>query len=232
MMHSEVDMMRREDGTRSARSIAYKRVEKWTDALMNVVIVLNVVILVMEADENAKCSDDLICRSQFVAVANIVVLALFTMEMGIKLHIHRCDYFKDRFYVLDGVIVASGYSTVALGSIVNISDSSRPMQMLRMFRVFKALRTVRIIKVFPELSLLLQGLISAFSAMIWGIVLIGILILFFGILTVYLVHPLNVELYGDGGIEPASDWCPEAFGSVLNATLTYFQTLVAGDSWG
>jgi len=86
--------------------------------------------------------------------------------------------------------------------------------------------------VFPELSLLLQGFISAFSAMIWGIVLIGILILFFGILTVYLVHPLNVELYGDGGIEPASDWCPEAFGSVLNATLTYFQTLVAGDSWG
>ena len=48
------------------------------------------------------------------------------------------------------------------------------------------------------------------------------------ILGVQLIHPVNAEIWANTDCER----CQKAFGSVWNASLTIFQTVVAGDSWG
>ena len=48
------------------------------------------------------------------------------------------------------------------------------------------------------------------------------------ILGVQLIHPIQAEIWADTDCE----WCKGAFGSVWNASLTIFMTVVAADNWG
>merc|ERR1712129_77683 len=66
---------------------------------------------------------------------------------------------------------------------------------------------------------------SAIGAMCYGFIFILFLLLMASILAVEILHPLNMERDSDA-------WCKDAFLSVIKAVLLFFQTLVAGDSWG
>jgi len=56
------------------------------------------------------------------------------------------------------------------------------------------------------------------------------LLVFFAIVSVELIHSKNVQMFIDGKHD-GGPWCEIAFSSVWNATIYYFQTLVAGDAW-
>merc|ERR1712137_1107079 len=73
---------------------------------------------------------------------------------------------------------------------------------------------------------MLRGFACAFKAMFWGFVMIFMSLVLFAILTVDLMHAPTSRLNKD------NEWCVKAFTSVQDAILFYFQTLVAGDSWG
>jgi Ca2+-binding EF-hand superfamily protein len=98
---------------------------------------------------------------------------------------------------------------------------------LRSLRVIRVSRAVRVMVRFPELYNMIVGFASAMRAMMWGILMIGLLLLIFAILCVELLHDKQDSIaYSDG------TWCDEVFFSVWTVFLLFFQNLVAGDSWG
>ena len=54
------------------------------------------------------------------------------------------------------------------------------------------------------------------------------MIIIWSILAVERFHPINRVLYA----ERQDHYCANAFETVMRATLVFFQTLIAGDSWG
>eukprot|EP00443_Scrippsiella_acuminata_P071728 CAMPEP_0115382332 /NCGR_PEP_ID=MMETSP0271-20121206/6029_1 /TAXON_ID=71861 /ORGANISM="Scrippsiella trochoidea, Strain CCMP3099" /LENGTH=424 /DNA_ID=CAMNT_0002805635 /DNA_START=137 /DNA_END=1408 /DNA_ORIENTATION=+ len=57
--------------------------------------------------------------------------------------------------------------------------------------------------------------------------LLGMMLLLWSIVLVEFVHPVNASLSYDGCVR-----CPKGFKSVMDSSLTLFQTIIAGDSWG
>merc|ERR1719401_278388 len=110
-----------------------------------------------------------------------------------------------------------------LGNMPNFS-------VLRAFRLVRLLRAFKALSMFPELKALLGSFACALKAIIWGVILIVGVIAIWSILAVQLIHPLNREVAGQDYYK-GCDRCPEAFASVFKASLTIFQTIVAGDSW-
>merc|ERR1711959_43308 len=74
---------------------------------------------------------------------------------------------------------------------------------------------------------MVHGFASAMMSMFWGFVMMVLLLTIWSILTVELLHPMNVDLD-----HTETAYCREAFSSVADCTLLFFQTVVAGDSWG
>jgi len=104
-------------------------------------------------------------------------------------------------------------------------DAASKVNILRMFRVARIIRVAKILKRFPVLNTMVSGFAGAMQAMLWGLILILVLLVMWSILAVEVVHPINHGLDED-------DYCRLAFSSVFRSVLLFFQTLVAGDSWG
>merc|ERR1719498_2136258 len=62
--------------------------------------------------------------------------------------------------------------------------------------------------------------------MFWGFVMIIVLLCLFSVLCVEVVHPISLRIHKD------NEYCIHAFATVWHCMLMFFQTLVAGDSWG
>jgi hypothetical protein len=84
---------------------------------------------------------------------------------------------------------------------------------------------------FPSLQIMISGLLSAFRAMWYGLLLIMACLTIWSILAVQIIHPLNKQL-AEIGIHADCERCPRAFESVWQSCLTLTQTLIAVDSWG
>lgn len=65
------------------------------------------------------------------------------------------------------------------------------------------------------------------SAIFWGTVLLFLSLLVWSLMAVVFIHPLNKNVdYGD------CSRCPRAYSSVMQASLTFWQQIITGDSWG
>jgi len=74
-------------------------------------------------------------------------------------------------------------------------------------------------------------MISAMKTIIWGSLLIMLVLLLWSIVAVELLKPLNEELAQEGHFVNC-ERCERAFSDIPNSALTFFQSIVAGDSWG
>merc|ERR1712070_239235 len=79
----------------------------------------------------------------------------------------------------------------------------------------------------PELKLLFVGFLSSMRAMLFGGIMIFFLLMFFSVIIVNFLHPVNAEIN-----YASCDRCSRGFASVMGTTLTLFQQIVAGDAWG
>lgn len=74
-----------------------------------------------------------------------------------------------------------------------------------------------------------RSLLAPLSArtVFWGILLLGAFVIFFSLIAVQVIHPINRDIVYEG-----CSRCPHAFGSVWDALCTFVQQVVAGDAWG
>eukprot|EP00756_Hemistasia_phaeocysticola_P039940 Hpha_TRINITY_DN16840_c2_g1::TRINITY_DN16840_c2_g1_i1::g.152421::m.152421 len=143
------------------------------DMTILVVIVLNCITLAMD-DPSYNEKESI---RDFLYFSGLVFLAIFTVECAIKIcalgfACHRGSYLRSTWNVLDFIAVVVGLLGVFGGAGVNLT-------ILRALRILRPLRMVSRLK---ELRLLIQTIITSVPLIADVFLLLGFMVLIFGIL--------------------------------------------------
>lgn len=124
-----------------------------------------------------------------------VVITIFTIEIIMRIYVHRGSFFKDGWSLFDFFIVA-----------ISLVPSSAGFEILRVLRV---LRLFRLVTVVPQMRKIVIALVSVIPGMIS---IAGLLVLFF-----YIFAIMSVHLFGDS--------FPQWFGTLGESFYTLFQIM-------
>lgn len=186
---------------------------------MGIVILLNLVIMVIETDKSVTGDEE-----TWPGVCGWLVLCIFIVELFFRLMVHQCSFWSDAWNLFDFVVVSIDFTFALIGLL---AGKIFPVSILRIFRLGKLARAFKVLRVFPELRLLLAGLLGSISAIFWGTILLVFCMLVWAVVAVLYIHPLAKHVdYND------CERCHRAYSSVLQASLTFWQQIVAGDNWG
>jgi voltage-gated sodium channel len=153
-------------------------------------IVFNAVTLGLET------SDNLMARwGNLLHAVDTLVLAVFVVELGIKLYARGLGFFRSAWNVFDFVVVG-----------IALLPASGPLSVLRALRV---LRVLRLLSLVPRLRFVVEALLGALP----GIAAIGALML----LLYYVFAVMATGLFGDR--------FPEWFGTIGASMYTLFQVM-------
>eukprot|EP00931_Biecheleriopsis_adriatica_P079392 TRINITY_DN5279_c0_g1_i2.p1 TRINITY_DN5279_c0_g1~~TRINITY_DN5279_c0_g1_i2.p1 ORF type:complete len:520 (-),score=88.71 TRINITY_DN5279_c0_g1_i2:46-1605(-) len=189
------------------------------------VVFINTVFMVFEADSAAAChgqGEDCLPKAFFFA--NTVMLAIYAFELLLHIFVQRLSFVCFAWNLLDLSIVLLGLVELIL---ITTDSKQSGFSLMRMMKVMRIVRVARLVKAFPELYKFVQGFMGTVRAMFWGFVVIMMLLLVWGIITVQVLNSYEGLV---GSFE--DDWCNQAFQTVGGTVVLFFQTLVAGDSWG
>ncbi len=124
-----------------------------------------------------------------------VMLAIFIVELALRLYAHRWRFFRDPWSVFDFLVIG-----------LSVVPASGGLSVLRALRILRALRLVSAV---PGMKKVVSGLLAAIPAMMSIIVLLG--------LVLYVGAVLATELYGTTA--------PEHFGDLGDSLFTLFQVM-------
>jgi Ca2+-binding EF-hand superfamily protein len=212
------------------RSELHKRLHgmlhsSWFEGFFGFIILVNMIIVIIETDAVAKGKP----IPLWSEVASWSILALFVFELCLRIFILRFDFWIDECNIFDFVLVTVD---TCLNFVSLVAAEMFPVSFLRIARLCKLARVSKAFRIFPELRLMMGGLVGSVKAIFWGTVLLSFSILIASILAVQFIDPLNDELTARGEYTGVCERCPRAYASVFDASLTFCQQLVAGDGWG
>ena len=162
--------------TRLARLLADRRFEM----TITVLIVLNAITLGLET------FPAVMERAGGLLVAlDRAFLAVFTVEIGARLWVHRAAFFRDWWNLFDFTIVA-----------IALVPSTGPFSVLRALRV---LRVLRLISTVPSLRRVVGALVEALPGMGSIIVLMGLVFYVFAVMAAKLFGAAFPEWFGGLG---------------------------------
>lgn len=200
------------------------------ETIMGLIIVGNLVLIMWEADQDAKCfpeyygkESECPWRSELIAglqVLNIILLTIYSIECVLRGFVDRSRFFCNSWNVID-------FLTVVLGWLSTLLAGSFDFSLLRLSRLVRVVRAARVFISVPELYLLISGLYSSIKAIIFGSLMLAVVISFWAVISVELFHPHTSRIDFKN-----CDRCPQSFHTVFEAGVTLFQQIVAGDSWG
>ncbi|MGI9520641.1 MAG: ion transporter [Hyphomicrobiaceae bacterium] len=168
-------------------------------AFITVLILINAVTLGLETDPAVTAS-----YGSLLKAIDVAILAVFTIEIGLKLYAYRFRFFQSGWNLFDLVIVAVAWL-----------PASGPFAILRALRI---LRVLRLLSIVPQL----RRVISAIGHSIPGMIsVVGVLCLVF-----YVSAVLATKLFGQHPDPRMQEW----FGSVAASAFTLFQIMTL-ESW-
>jgi hypothetical protein len=194
------------------------------ELVFGLLIVFNLVLVIVETDAVAR--EEVI--PTWVEVMGWVVLCSFTLEMALRLFVQRSSFFLDGCNCLDLCLVVTD---VVMNSLSAVFSGVFPISILRIIRLCKLSRVAKAFHVFPELRLMMAGLLGSAKAIFWGGVLILFSLLVWSVIAVQFIHPLNLKVAATGAYADC-ERCSRAYATVFDASLTFCQQIIAGDSWG
>lgn len=187
-------------------------------------IFFNLVLVIIESDATAKGLDS----PTWAEITSWVILIMFVGELTLRLYVLRFDFWLDSCNVFDFVLVIVDSVLNVLGLVMG---KMFPVSFLRIVRLLKLARASKLFRAFPELRLMIGGLMGSLKVIFWGTVLLVFCIVIFAILGVQFIDPLVQDMTQRGVFE-GCERCPRLYSSVLHASLTIAQQIVCGDSWG
>ena len=126
---------------------------------------------------------------------NGFVITVFTIEIMLRIYVHKASFFKDPWSLFDFIIVAI--------SLVPASGG------FEIFRVLRVLRLFRLITVVPQMRKIIVALLSVIPG---NGSIAGLLTLFF-----YIFAIMSTQLYGEA--------FPQWFGTLGDSFYTLFQIM-------
>jgi voltage-gated sodium channel len=153
-------------------------------------ILVNAVILGLETSPTAMAS-----WGPWLVATDKAILAVFVVEIALRLIVHRLSFFRDPWSVFDFAVVA-----------VALIPASGPLAVLRALRV---LRVLRLITLAPSMKRVVGGLLSALPGLGSVTAIIGIIF--------YVAAVIATAIFG-------ADF-PHWFGTLGESAFTLFQIM-------
>jgi hypothetical protein len=200
---------------------------KTFDVTRGCVILINILLLVRETDDEARGGD----VPKWITSCNYALIAAYTIELLVRIAIYREQFFHSWANIADMTIISADCIVETVLAIFENTDGMPSLVILRTFRLLRLGRTHRALLMFPELNIMVLGMRGAIRTIFWGMILLFVVTVSFAILAVQLIHPVNLEV-AEAGHYDGCDRCPRAYESVAAASLTFTQSIIAGDSWG
>eukprot|EP00930_Biecheleria_cincta_P020275 TRINITY_DN15283_c0_g1_i1.p1 TRINITY_DN15283_c0_g1~~TRINITY_DN15283_c0_g1_i1.p1 ORF type:complete len:605 (-),score=78.07 TRINITY_DN15283_c0_g1_i1:300-2114(-) len=191
------------------------------DLFMSVVIVTNTIVVVIETDRSV---DPDVQPAAWLDAIGIVFMAVYTLDVGSRIYIQTYKFVTYFWNLFDALMVASDV-------VMLFMPMASSLAALRLLRVLRMARIVRLLKLFKELHIMLYGLVSAMKAILWSVLMLGLVLTFQSVVMVQLLHPVALRVEKADGFGDCT-LCKDAFASVMQCNLTIMMTVVAGDSWG
>ncbi|TMM52453.1 ion transporter [Sulfitobacter sabulilitoris] len=154
------------------------------------VILFNAVILGLETSDAVMAQ-----AGPLILVLDTLCLAIFVIEIGLKIFVERLRFFRDGWNIFDFLIVA-----------ISLVPASQGLSVLRAMRI---LRLLRVISVAPTLRRVVEGLINALPGM-------GSVFLLMG-LVFYIGAVMATKLFGAA--------FPDWFGTLGRSLYSLFQIM-------
>lgn len=145
-----------------------------------VLILVNAVILGLETSPSLMAD-----WGTWLVAADRAILAVFVVEIALKLAVHRFNYIRDPWNVFDFTVVA-----------IALIPASGPLAVLRALRV---LRVLRLITMVPSMKRVVGGLLSALPGLGSVSAIIGIVFYVSAVIATKLFAGQFPELFGDLG---------------------------------
>jgi voltage-gated sodium channel len=153
-------------------------------------ILVNAVILGIETSPSAMKH-----WGPWLSAADQAILAVFVVEIALRLAAHRLAFFRDPWSVFDFIVVA-----------IALIPASGPLAVLRALRV---LRVLRLITLVPSMKRVVGGLLSALPGLGSVSAIIGIIF--------YVAAVIATKLFGAA--------FPQWFGTLGDSAFTLFQVM-------
>eukprot|EP00928_Gymnodinium_smaydae_P045476 TRINITY_DN3030_c0_g3_i1.p1 TRINITY_DN3030_c0_g3~~TRINITY_DN3030_c0_g3_i1.p1 ORF type:complete len:596 (-),score=57.92 TRINITY_DN3030_c0_g3_i1:221-1942(-) len=194
------------------------------DFVMLVAVLLNICAIIIEVNMEAKgqmwkTGDGI----------NIAFITVYSLEIALRVFVERKMFFTSTMNVIELSLVSLDVLLQIV--IVSLVGSLPKVSFLRVFRTLRFVRIIRTLSGFRELWLMLHGFVSAMKAIMWAILLIGIVLLLASVLSTQLLHPIAQHLSSEGHFSQSCTRCPVAFESVQSSMLTWFILVFLGDQW-
>ena len=154
------------------------------------VILFNAVILGLETSDMAMAKAGLL-----IGFLDRMCLAIFVLELVLKLLVYRLRFFRDGWNIFDFAIVA-----------VSLVPAAQSLSVLRSLRI---LRILRVVSVAPRLRRVVEGFITALPGMASVFLLMGIIF--------YIGSVISTQLF-------STDF-PQWFGSLAQSDHSLFQIM-------
>lgn len=155
-----------------------------------VVILFNAVILGMETSKSIMA-----VAGPLIALLDTICLAIFVIELALKLFARGPAFFRDGWNIFDFIIVG-----------ISLVPSAQGLSVLRALRI---LRLLRVLSVMPSLRRVVEGLMNALPGMGSVFLLMGIIF--------YIGSVMATKLFGDA--------YPEWFGTIGHSAYSLFQIM-------
>lgn len=191
---------------------------------MSIVICLNMFFVIHVTNVSASVDS----LPTWIHVVSNGLLALYATELVAKLYTFRLQFFNQKSNIMDFIVVMTDCLMLVLEIFLHTLPSASVLRILRLLRL---LRAGRIFAEIPELYVMVAGMVSTVRAMICAMVLIAMTLALWSIVAVEFLNPLAAEMQADGSFGDC-ERCGRAFSSVHDSMLTFFQSTIAGDSWG
>jgi voltage-gated sodium channel len=155
-------------------------------------------------------------------ICKVIFQVLYTVEMIMKLVVHRQWYFFYGFNVFDFVLVVTGLIGLAFGS-----NSAGFLRVLRLAKFGKAIRALRAMTFLKHLRALMVCLVGSVASLFWSLVTLFLVYALFSILFMQMIL-MHLDESGETLEEAGFD---ELFGSVEKSILTLYMASTGGDDW-
>ncbi len=153
-------------------------------------ILLNAVLLGLETSATLMQS-----WGTWLVIADRTLLAIFVLEIGLRIVAHRLAFFRDPWNLFDFTVVA-----------IALLPAAGPLAVLRALRV---LRVLRVITLVPSMKRVAGGLLSALPGLGAVTALIGVIF--------YVAAVIATNLFGSA--------FPQWFGTLGESSFTLFQIM-------
>lgn len=153
-------------------------------------IILNGITMGLETSQSMSLE-----YGSILALFDIFVITVFTIEILLRIFVHRVAFFKDSWSIFDFIIVA-----------ISLVPAGAGFEILRVLRV---LRLFRLITVVPQMRKIVAALLGVIPGMLS---IAGLMALFF-----YVFSIMAVQFYGEE--------FPQWFGSLGESFYTLFQIM-------